>query len=263
VARALVSQDPALICREDSALYVAPRCVHVWAFDLKASSAYLDQCRQTLCSAERMRAERFVHATGGDDFVVAHGVLRHLLGRYTDRAARDLRFSPGAGGKPALDGPGRAGDAISFNLTHSQGRALIAVSDGREVGIDLEKINSGVKALAIARRYFARAELAAIEAAPAPLTASTFFRYWVAKEALLKGAGIGLRFPIDEFEVQFDSDDLKGCVHTRNSTRLPGDWQVQILPVEDGWAAALAVRGRAWTLRLENPHALPERGAPR
>jgi 4'-phosphopantetheinyl transferase len=202
-----------------------------------------------------------VHAADGNDFVVAHGVLRHLLGRYLDRAARDLRFAPGASGKPALDEPGRAGSVISFNLTHSQGRALIAVSDGREVGIDLEKIKPDVKALAIARRYFARAELAAIEAASAPQQASTFFRYWVAKEALLKGEGIGLRFPIDEFEVQFDSPDLRGSIHIRNPTRLAADWQVQVLPVETGWAAALAVRGRNWTLCLESPQESPERGA--
>jgi 4'-phosphopantetheinyl transferase len=262
VARTLLSQDPALICAQDSALHAAPRSVHVWAFDLKASPACLEQCRRTLSSVELARAARFVHAAGGDDFVVAHGVLRHLLGRYTDRAASELKLSLGARGKPALDGAGRAGDAISFNLSHSHGRALIAVSDGRAVGIDLEKIKPGVKALAIARRYFARAELAAIEAAPAPLQASTFFRYWVAKEALLKGDGIGLRFPIDEFELQFDSHDLTARIHTRNSSRLADDWQVQILPVEAAWAAALAVRGPNWTLRLENSQDLSEqRGA--
>jgi 4'-phosphopantetheinyl transferase len=262
VARTLLSQDPALICAADSSLRVAPRSIDVWAFDLKASPACLEQCRQTLCGVERARAARFVHAASGEDFVVAHGVLRHLLGRYTGTAASDLKFSAGANGKPALNGPGRAGEVISFNLSHSQGRALIAVSDQREVGIDLEKIKPGVKALAIARRYFASTELAAIETAPASLQAGTFFRYWVAKEALLKGAGIGLRFPIDAFEVQFEAGNLRASVRIREPSRLAGDWTLQMLRVETGWAAALAARGADWTVRLQNPDDVPGPDAP-
>jgi 4'-phosphopantetheinyl transferase len=253
VASTLLNQDPALICAAQSALRVAARNVDVWAFNLRASPACLAQCRQMLCATEVARADRFVHAVSRDDFVVAHGVLRHLLARYSGARPRDLRFSVDANGKPALDAPAGDGSRVSFNLTHSQGRALIAVSDGRAVGIDLEKIKADVKAIPIAQRYFARAELAAIEAAPAPLQADTFFRYWVAKEALLKGQGFGLRFPIDEFEVQFDDASLSARIGIRTPSKLSSDWNVQMLPVESGWAAALAVRGTDWSLNLQNP----------
>jgi len=260
VPRASLTLDSALICGATSALRVAARSVHVWAFELEASVACLDQCRQTLCRAEEARAARFVHARSRDDFVVAHGVLRRLLGRYTGTAARELRFSSGPNGKPTLDAS--SSDAgVSFNMTHSHGRALIAVSDGREIGIDLEKVKPHVKALAIAQRYFASAERAAIERAPPPLQARVFFRYWVAKEALLKGQGIGLRFPIDEFEVQFDADSSIAGVCTSESSRLNADWKVHMLPLESDWAGALAVRGADWTLRLESEADAPEHGA--
>jgi 4'-phosphopantetheinyl transferase len=261
VAHALQTLDSALICGAHSALRVAPRSVHVWAFNLKATAACLEQCRHTLCGIERARADRFVHVRSRDDFVVAHGVLRCLLGRYTGRQARELRFASGPNGKPALDAADSDGRALSFNMTHSHGRALIAVSDGREVGIDLERIKPDVKGLAIARRYFASGELEAIEVEPAPLQPGAFFRYWVAKEALLKGQGVGLRFPIDEFEVQFDEHGLSARIRIRKPSRLSADWTVQMLPVEAGWAGALAVRGSHWTLRLENAHDAPERGA--
>jgi 4'-phosphopantetheinyl transferase len=253
VASTLLTQDPALICAAQSALRVAARSVDVWAFNLRGSAECLEQCRQTLCSTEAARAERFVHPVSRDNFVVAHGVLRHLLARYTGAQPGDLRFSADPNGKPALEAPAGDGNPVSFNLTHSQGRALIAVSDGRAVGIDLEKIKADVKAVPIARRYFARAELAAIEAAPPPLQAETFFRYWVAKEALLKGQGIGLRFPIDEFEVQFDDRALSARIGIRTPSRLSSDWTVQMLPVESGWSGALAVRGTDWFLNLQNP----------
>jgi hypothetical protein len=34
-----------------------------------------------------------------------------------------------------------------------------------------------------------------------------------------------------------------------------------MLPVEAGWSGALAVRGRSWRLRLQNPLRAPARGA--
>ena len=253
MASTLLTQDPALICAAHGVLRVAARSVDVWAFNLRASAACLEQCRQTLCRTESARADRFMHPVGRDDFVVAHGVLRHLLARYAQAQPGDLKFSADPNGKPALDASAGGSNLVSFNLTHSQGRALIAVSDGRSVGIDLEKIKADVKAIPIAQRYFARAELAAIEAAPALLQAATFFRYWVAKEALLKGQGFGLRFPIDEFEVQFDERSLSARIGTRTPSRLSSNWTVQMLPVESGWAAALAVRGTDWSLNLQNP----------
>ena len=257
MASALLTQDPALICAAQSDLRVAARSVDVWAFNLRASAACLEQCRQTLCSTEAARADRFVHAVSRDDFVVAHGVLRHLLARYRGAQPRDLKFSADPNGKPALDTPASGGNLVSFNLTHSRGRALIAVSDGRAVGIDLENVKADVKAIPIARRYFARAELAAIETAPAASQAETFFRYWVAKEALLKGQGVGLRFPIDEFEVQFDDRALSARIGIRTSSRLSSDWTVQMLPVESGWMGAVAVRGSEWSLRMQNPQPAP------
>lgn len=255
MASTLLTQDPALICAAQSALRVAARSVDVWAFNLRAAPACLEQCRQTLCATEIARANRFVHAVSRDNFVVAHGVLRHLLARYTGAQPGDLRFSADPNGKPALDAAAGGDSLVSFNLTHSQGRALIAVGDGRAVGIDLEKIKADVKAVPIARRYFAPAELAAIEAAPASLQAETFFRYWVAKEALLKGQGLGLRFPIDEFEVQFDKRSLNARIGIRAPSRLSSDWSLQMLPVESGWVGAVALCGTDWSLNLHHPRA--------
>jgi 4'-phosphopantetheinyl transferase len=258
VSRALLTLNPALLCEAKRALRLSPQTVHVWAFFLDAPAACLALCRQTLCRAEEARAERFVHAANRDHFIVAHGVLRQLLGRYTATPAPDIHFLIDTNGKPALEPRGGMASGVSFNMTHSHSRALIAVSDGRDIGIDLEKVKPDVRALAIARRYFCGAELAAIEGEASELQREAFFRYWVAKEAVLKGQGIGLRFPIDEFEVQFDARGASACIRTREPSRLASDWTIRMLPVEPGWAGALAVRGAKWTLQLENapdPHA--------
>lgn len=143
-------------------------------------------------------------------------------------------------------------------MTHSHGRALIAVTTGREVGIDLEQLNLHVKALAIARRYFCSSELAAIAGAAPSLQARSFFRYWVAKEAVLKGQGIGLRFPMDGFEVKCDAHRTNAQVRTLDDSRLAPDWRIRMLRVDGDWIGAVAARGDSWRLCLQSlpaPHA--------
>jgi 4'-phosphopantetheinyl transferase len=245
---AFLMQDPALLCALTHPQRIAPCAVHVWSFHLAASASCLEECRQSLSPSEQARAQRFVAAQDRDDFIVAHGVLRHLLALYSGDSAADLSFSVAASGKPSL---AAHSDTLSFNLTHAQGCALIAVSDGQQIGVDLEKADRQVKALAIAQRYFAPTERQAIESAPAAARGEVFFRYWVAKEAVLKGAGIGLQFPIDEFEVQFDAQGQSARIRTGEGSTLGSDWMIRMLPVEEGWAAAMAARGSNWTLCLE------------
>jgi 4'-phosphopantetheinyl transferase len=251
VSRTLPVQDPAQICALTGAWNIAPRTVHIWGFSLTANAACVAQCHQSLSAAERARAQRFVHARLRDDFVVAHGVLRHLLARCAQTEPSALRFSVSPEGKPLLAAAEKGAAPLSFNLTHAHGRALLAISDGRDVGIDLEKIRDEVRALVIARRYFAESECAGVEAAPAHLRNQVFFRYWVAKEAVLKAAGIGLHFPIDQFGVQFDAAGSAARIRTGKGSRLTADWTVQSLPVDEGWAAAVAARKTGWTVRIE------------
>jgi len=256
VPRALSTLDPALFfCPGTSRL--AAKSVHVWSFVLATSPACREQCAVTLSAAEQARAARFVDARNRNDFIVAHGALRQLLARYTGLPARTLAFALGANGKPTLNSPAGDRAPLSFNMTHSHGRALIAVSDGREVGIDLEQVNLQVKALAIARRYFAAAEYAAIQTAAPFLQPRTFFHYWVAKEAVLKGEGIGLKFPIDGFEIEFDAEHRTGQIRIPQDSRLAEDWRVHMLHVTGDWIAALAVRGDDWELCPQSLAAQP------
>lgn len=53
----------------------------------------------------------------------------------------NLRFSYGPNEKPLLVAQ-PDGHALQFNVSHSHGLGLCAVTPGREVGVDLEKIHS-------------------------------------------------------------------------------------------------------------------------
>jgi len=247
----VVVLDPAALLALIGPLRLDHARVHVWAFSLEAAMPVAEQCRQYLSPAERQRADRFVFPRDRLHHTVAHGILRHLLGAYCDAPPESLEFDVSAAGKPSLRARGGPADALHFNLTHSDDRAVLGVSDGRELGVDLEKIRSDVETLAISRHYFFGSERDAIENEP-PLTRDNmFFRYWVAKEAVLKAQGIGLGFPLDRFRVDFLPDGCSARIETLDPSRLEGVWTVRMLPCESGWLGAVAARGADWDVKAE------------
>jgi 4'-phosphopantetheinyl transferase len=257
----MVTLDPEVLLALPAPLLLEPHTVHVWAFTLEGSAALTEACRDVLSPAERQRVDRFVFARDRTHHTIAHGVLRHLLSRYCGIAPRSLRFETTASGKPSLqehaqgpDALARAGatsSSLQFNLTHSEDRALLGVSDGCELGIDLERVRSNLEALDISRHYFFGSEREAIENALSVMRDRTFFRYWVAKEAVLKAQGVGLGFPLDRFCIHFHSAGDTAHIETLDPAVLERDWTVRMLPCEAGWAAAVAARGSDWRVKIE------------
>ena len=262
---ALAVLNPAALLALPGPLALEPDTVHVWAFELAGTNALIELCRSCLSNGERQRADRFVFERDRVHHTVAHGVLRHLLGRYCGIPPESLEFSVTAAGKPSLarlpanpaegppGNPAGVPPGIHFNLTHSGGRALLAVSQGRELGIDLEQVRPNIEVLSISRNYFFGAERDAIEGALSVTRDSLFFRYWVAKEAVLKAQGIGLGFPLDQFRVDFLPGDAEARIETFDPGRLDGGWTVRMLPCEAGWLAAVAARGQDWVVKVERP----------
>jgi 4'-phosphopantetheinyl transferase len=245
----LRAEAPETLLTATSPATIGLDTVHVWSFALEGPPELVARCREMLSAEERHRADRFVFDRDRIRYTVAHATLRHLLSRYCGEPPASLRFSAAAAGKPSL----QSARPLHFNLTHSDERALLAVSSQRELGVDLEKIRSNIEALAISRHYFFGTERDAIESAPSPERDSLFFRYWVAKEAVLKAQGIGLGFPLDRFRVEFCPDGQTARVETFDAAALESTWTVRMLPCEAGWLGAVAARGTDWVVVTSLP----------
>jgi 4'-phosphopantetheinyl transferase len=221
--------------------------IQVWALMLQGSPESRRHCESLLSATEIERASRFHHEQHREAFIFAHGLMRFVLGAYCKEDPSALRFAAGEFGKPLLE---NCSAGISFNLSHSHGRALLAVSAGREVGADIEQENPRTGSLAIASSYFCRSELDAIRYAPPEQQTATFFRYWAAKEAVLKAQGAGLHAPLDSFEVRFDRDLSVAQVDSLDEARVARGWVVRPLPCEPGWHAAVAALTEDWRVRV-------------
>jgi 4'-phosphopantetheinyl transferase len=134
---------------------------------------------------------------------------------------------------------------VTFNMSHAHGRALIAVSKGQEVGIDLERIRTDVEVAKLSERYFAPSEHTAIMQSTQEQRAMRFFRYWVAKEAVLKAQGIGLQ-ALSQCEILMAEDGVGAEIRVPVGSPLQDNWRIRLLSCGEGWEAAVAARAMDW-----------------
>jgi 4'-phosphopantetheinyl transferase len=234
-------------CLPPKALVFGADEVHVWRATLDLIPLPIDSFRRTLAPDEQERADQFYFQRDRGRFIVARGVLRAILGRYLSRAPESLSFCYSSHGKPALVRES-GGDAIRFNISHSHGVALYAVTRGREVGIDLELIRSGLEIEEIAERFFSRLEIATLHALPTDIRRCAFFLCWTRKEAYIKARGEGLSLPLDQFDVSLIPGEPATLMSTRPDSDEALRWSLQGLTIDPGYAAALAVEGHGGSL---------------
>lgn len=156
--------------------------VHIWR-------AALDEAgwpgAGRLPAAERERAASFLREEPGRRWVAARWALRRVLEDYLEEPAAEIELELGDSGKPRLpDGAG-----IEFNLSHSNGLALVAVAEGREVGVDVELIEPDRDLIALAERALGPDDVAAVRTASESERPATFYAAWTRHEARLKCLG--------------------------------------------------------------------------
>lgn len=226
--------------------------VHVWGFSLQGNDAVIDAFSRSLSEEERMRSARFIHREHGLLYVLAHGGLRALLARYTGQDPSTLQLCASAAGKPSLVGRGGQPHAIRFNLSHSHGRMLVAVAQGHEIGVDVEQIRETVEVTKLAERFFAEAEYLDVLRCSSEEQAKQFYCYWVAKEAVLKGQGMGITSLQDCEILRADRNVLRSPVRLSPRSILIPDWSVCWLDCGAGWQGAVSASGSGWHVRIMN-----------
>jgi 4'-phosphopantetheinyl transferase len=222
-----------------------PGEVHVWKIALDQPAGAIGEMRGLLSADELARADRFRVERGAERYTVGRGVLRTLLGRYIGVPPQALAFAYNEFGKPEL-----AGSEVCFNLSHSHGIALVAVTRGRAIGVDIERVREEVMRERIAERFFSPAEARALAGLPPGQQAQAFFNCWTRKEAWIKARGQGLSIALDSFEVTLAPGEPARLVATRPDAEEAGRWSLRALDCEPGFAAALAVEGEIGDVHL-------------
>jgi 4'-phosphopantetheinyl transferase len=222
---------------------LGPTDVHVWRARLDESLPQQTACRAALTSHENARADEYLFDEPRQRFIAARGTLRILLGRYLSVSPREVEFVYGEHGKPRLAQP--VSD-LTFNVSHSGKRLLLAFGRERELGVDVERTRRDVSWERVARRFFDEREATALFSLPEEERRQAFFRCWTRKEAYMKATGHGVALGLSSFAVSLAPDRAE-LVWMREGE--PADWGLTDVDVGDGYAGALCAAGAGWTSR--------------
>ncbi len=212
--------------------------VHVWSISLKQNDQVLEQLKLFLSKEEKGRSEKFHSKQDQKNFIIAHGALQDILGRYLEGVKPPLEFIKNKQGKPSLKE-----SLLTFNLSHSGDLALVAVAQGRQIGVDVEKIRKETDIKNIAHRFFSIQETNQLTALPAEKQIEAFYACWTRKESFIKAKGVGFSLPLNTFDVSVNPE---GATEILVSDSLK--WSLQDVMISPKYRAAVCAEDTDWLL---------------
>ncbi|CAN5228390.1 4'-phosphopantetheinyl transferase superfamily protein [soil metagenome] len=218
--------------------------IQVWMARLDDENAA--GLKEILSDAERARAERFRSQPQRNRWIVARGILRIILGKCLEISPDKVSFEYSMYGKPSIFAASRA--KIRFNLSHSDGLALYAVTSGREIGVDLERLQPFLLDARTIAECLTPLERERLQILPDNDRERFFFDCWTRKESYLKALGEGLMVSPNQIETTLFSES-SGVIKNGDKVRQIHH-SFQNLPPIPGYAAALVVEGSDVRLRF-------------
>ena len=88
--------------------------IHVWRIDLDAGAQKIRKLEKLLSAQEQDRAARFRQTLHRDRFVISHGAVREILGRYLDLPPASIEFRLSREGKPSIE---QTGDHVCTSIS--------------------------------------------------------------------------------------------------------------------------------------------------
>ncbi|WP_242613999.1 4'-phosphopantetheinyl transferase family protein [Actinomadura roseirufa] len=197
------------------------------------------EMRDLLDGPERERYARFRRPEDKARFVTGRFLARTALAEATGLAPEAIRFITGCPhcggphGKPRLHGHG-----VDFSLSHSGDRVVVALAEGVEVGVDVER-ESDRDVRRLAEMVLTEPERETLAALPPDGLRRGFVTYWSRKEALLKATGHGLAAPMTGIRVSGPDEPAEVLAWEGEAAVAPV--RLADLRPGPGYAAALAV----------------------
>src|SRR5579859_289641 len=226
-------------CPAPDALILTPTELHLWRVRCDCAPELLHHYQDLLSPSEQERAARFVIAEARRDFMVTRAALREILGKYLNVEPSGIALRQGKHGKPHISGE----PALQFNVSHSQGLAVLAFSSGEEIGVDIERTRAEFPASEIAGRFFSEKEVTEMEVLPPEERNRAFFSCWTRKEAYVKARGGGLQIPLGGFSLKVSESEEQQILDEEGK-----EWTIYSFEIAPEFAGAVAVESKNWQL---------------
>ena len=94
----------------------------------------------------------------------------------------------------------RSNRGFQFNLSHSNGLAVYALTNNCLIGVDVEYTRVDFDLKKLSKHFFSSRENKLINSSPKKYRTQTFFDCWTRKEAFIKLLGNGFVLPLDQLD---------------------------------------------------------------
>lgn len=213
--------------------------IHLWRITLTDFAEQEKKFFTLLHADEQARAKRFHFDLHRQRFIITRAMLRRILHNYLSIAPNDIVFSYGPQGKPFI-----VNNALNltFNLSHSDEMAVIAITKNYDIGVDIEKIKEADHE-GVVKRFFSHQEYLQFMDCAAHERILKFYRIWSRKEALIKAVGAGLFVPLDNFSVSLSEP-------SEWITLMDKQWYVESVDVHAEYETAFATNQKIQRIQL-------------
>jgi len=215
-----------------------PQDLHLWFLPLPEKTLLTDHYWQVLSPDEQSRAHSFRFEKNALEFIQTRAALRYLLAFYSSQKPTEISFGQNEYGKPSFP-------ELYFNVSHTDGAALLGFTLAGELGVDIENTERAVEVDLVAKHFFAPREVEKLLAMTPAEKQAAFYRCWTRKESIIKALGTGLSFPLKEFEVEFLLDRPAHLLQTHWDSTEIDQWWMKAFELEDPFVSAVAMRGKA------------------
>ncbi|MFI3137572.1 MAG: 4'-phosphopantetheinyl transferase superfamily protein [Methylococcaceae bacterium] len=216
--------------------------IDVWSADLRQLVVDHADCYALLDASERETVAHLKFQSLRDRYVTTHGILRSLLGSYVQMAPASLVIHRTLHGKPFLvDYP-----TLSFNMSHSSTKLLIAVTEAVSLGVDVEDIKLRTHTAGLVARCFAPEEQTYWHALSDAEKMRGFFSFWTRKEAFVKAEGQGISLGLERCVI--DPIDPTRFLRIPIACDSANAWR--IMDVEVGVESCAAVVAKLGTFKV-------------
>lgn len=179
-----------------------PDDINIWLIPL--DQPIYPKFFQKLSPSQQKNALTFFSKKRYSQYVLCWYAVRKILSQCIGCNIDDINIGYRRMGKPFLEKPHFE---LDFNISHSERIAFFAISKKRRIGIDLEVLKPLEDIESLSLLIMSKKEYSNYKPLPSSLKTETFYKIWVRKEALLKGIGIGLHYPLEDITIWPISED--------------------------------------------------------
>lgn len=219
-------------------LPLSPEEIHVWILDIHSCRFVKSTWEPFLLDDERKKAAQYKFEDDRFRFAARRGMLRNLIAHYTDLVFPEIIYKVNPSGKIYLpDHP------LRFSISSSQNKIALAFVIGKEIGVDIEKVNPLPDLFLLMKRWFSKKEKLFFSRLPNESKLGAFYHVWTQKEAFIKAKGEGLGILLNDFSVSVDPCSPAELLEFKNGE--PSYWQLESVNAGTSWKVAVCVQSNS------------------